>query len=223
MIMRSLGTNSKYRESRARGFSLLEMVAVLAITMILASITFLSLRPVMNQQHVTNAYNTTLSAMRLARDNAVSQRTSYSVTFSNAATPNTVVVAPTLLGFTGDLNTVTYQLPTDVKFDAEPTVAATPTPDGFGTGAQAIDFGYAASGNVGGATVNTIYFCPDGSAQTAICNSGNWSNNWDNGVVYIARPGEVLSSRAITLWGGTGRVRGWRLYLTGGVYQWQRQ
>src|ERR1039457_5250476 len=149
MIMRSLGTNSEHRESRARGFSLLEMVAVLAITMILASITFLSLRPVMNQQHVTNAYNTTLSAMRQARDNAVSQRTSYSVTFANAATPNTIVVTPTLLGFVGDQNTVTYQLPTDVTFNVQ-LGFPTPGPDNYGTGTAAIDFGYTANGGAGG-------------------------------------------------------------------------
>ena len=67
----------------------------------------------MNQQHVTNAYNTTISAMRQARDNAISQRASYSVTFSNAALPHTIVVAPTVTGFQGAQNSATYQLPQD--------------------------------------------------------------------------------------------------------------
>ena len=30
--------------------------------------------------------------------------------------------------------------------------------------------------------------------------------------MYLARTGDLLSSRAITLWGGTGRIHGWRLY-----------
>jgi hypothetical protein len=62
-----------------------------------------------------------------------------------------------------------------------------------------------------------IYFQPDGSAQDA-------NSNINNGVVYIARPGDLASSRAITLWGATGRLRGWRLYITGtGTKAWRQQ
>jgi prepilin-type N-terminal cleavage/methylation domain-containing protein len=217
--MRSLETNAKHRESRTRGFSLLEMMIVLALLLIVTKITFISLMPVLKQQHVTNAYNTTLSAMRQARDNAVSQRTSYSVTFSSAASPNTIVVAPTLLGFVGDQNTVTYKLPPDVPFNVQPGFP-TPGPDKFGTGTTAIDFGYTSNGGAGGGA--TIFFCPDGSAQTAACSAGGYANDWDGGVVYMGLPGNVLSSRALTLSGGTGRIHGWRLVNSGG-YKWLRQ
>lgn len=218
--MRSLETDAGHRRHRASGFSLIEMMIVLAILLILASITTLTLMPAMRQQHVANAYNTTLSAMRQARDNAVSQRTSYSATFLNAATPNTIVVTPTLLGFAGDQNTVTYQLPTDVTFNVQ-TGFPTPGPDNYGTGTVAIDFGYTANGGAGGGT--TIFFCPDGSAQTAACSAGGYANNWDGGVVYIALPGNLSGSRALTLSGGTGRIHGWRLYPQGAGYQWLRQ
>jgi Tfp pilus assembly protein FimT len=222
--MKSLKTNAgrrghRHRGHRASGFSLIEMVSVLGIIIVLASISFISLMPVLKQQRVINAYNTTLSAMRLARDNAVSQRTSYSVTFSTSATPNTITVSPTLTGgFQGSQSAVTYQLPTDVRFLA---LSGLPTaaPDGYGTGLAAVDFGYTAHAT-GGAV--TIYFCPDGSAQDD--STGNCAGNWDGGVVYIARSGELMSSRAVTLWGGTGRIRGWRIYSNGaGGYQWLRQ
>src|ERR1700688_3831882 len=137
--MKSLETNAGHRRHRASGFSLIEMLTVVALIIVLASISFISLVPVMKQQRVTNAYNTTLSVLRQARDNAVSQRTSYSVTFSNSATPNTIIVAPTVT-FAGDQNTVTYQLPVDVFFLVPP--AGTAPPDGYGTGSNAIDFGY---------------------------------------------------------------------------------
>jgi len=75
------GNKCEASRQRASGFSLIEMTMVVALIIILASITFISLVPVMKQQRVTNAYNTTLAAMRQARDNAVAQRTSYSVTF----------------------------------------------------------------------------------------------------------------------------------------------
>ena len=108
--MRSLNKNSRHQAS---GFSLLEMVIVLAITITMVSISFVSLGPVMKDQHLTNAFNTTLAAMRLARGNAVAQRTSYSVTFANAVSPSpyaTITVAPTVAGFQGDQNAVIYHI-----------------------------------------------------------------------------------------------------------------
>ena len=197
---------------------------VVALILMVGRITFMSLIPMLKAQRVTNAYNITLSAMRQARDNAVAQRTSYSVVFANPTTGATITVAPTLSGgFQGSQGSVTYNLPSDVTFDAESAVATTPTPDGFGAGNRAIDFGYTASG-VGSGGSSTIYFCPDGSSQDGSEGTGQCTGNWSGGVIYIARTGELMSSRAITLWGGTGRIHGWRLYSNGsGGYQWLRQ
>ena len=83
-------------------------------------------------------------------------------------------------------------------------------PDGFGTGQHAIDFSidYGGQGTA-------IYFQPDGSAQDA-------NGRINNGIMYLARTGEIYSTRAITLYGATGRTRGWRLLpnSTGG-YVWK--
>lgn len=220
--MKSLGTNTQHRGHRASGFSLVEMVTVLAVSIVLSTISIMSLIPMLNAQHVANAYNTTLAAMRQARDNAVSQRTSYEVSFVSTTNPasTSIQVIPTLAGgFPDEQNTVTYQFPSDVFFQVPPN--ATP-PDNFGTGANAIDFGYTASGNAGGATQTILYFCPDGSAQTVSTCAG--AGSWDGGVVYLARNGDPGSFRAVSLYGGTGRIHGWRLYGNGsGGYQWQRQ
>lgn len=222
--MRSMRTNGGHRRRHASGFSLIEMVMVMALIIVLASITFVSLVPLLKAQRINNAYNTTLSAMRQARDNAVSQRTSYKVTFTTAALPalSTIKVEPTLAGgFNGAQSTVTYQLPNDVSFSVQAGFPS-PGPDSYGVGTTAIDFGYTANGGTG--TQSVIYFCPDGSSQDAEGTPGTCAGSWDGGVVYIGRPGEFLSARAITLWGGTGRVRGWRLYSNGsGGYQWVRQ
>lgn len=223
MLMKSLEINTRYRRHRERGFSLLEMMIVLTIALTVSVISGMSLVPMMRQQRVTNAYNTTLSALRQARDNAVSQRTSYSVTFATSASSNTITVAPTLTtAFTGTQHSVTYQLPSDISFVAQSALASTPPPDGYGSGSAAIDFGYTANGGTGGQA--TIYFCPDGSAQDAEGTSGTCTGSWDGGVVYLARNGDLMSSRAVTLWGGTGRIHGWRFYSNGaGGYQWVRQ
>jgi prepilin-type N-terminal cleavage/methylation domain-containing protein len=230
MGLKKLKIKARRSRQRAGGFSLLEMMMVVAITIIVSLYAVLSLVPVMNQQRVNNAYNTTMAAMRLARDNAVSQRTSYSVTFSNSVTPNTIVVTPTLVfanvnGTNVDLPTATYQLPPGVTFLAQSQLASTPPPDGYGAGTAPIDFGYAAPASTGGPGDKTIYFCPDGSAENNN-SAGNCSgmNYWSGGVVYLGRAApDVLSQRALTLWGGTGRIHGWRLYSNGAGYQWMRQ
>jgi Tfp pilus assembly protein FimT len=198
------------------------MLIVVAISIVLSVVSVMSLIPMLKAQRVTNAYNMTISAMRLARDNAIAQRTSYSVTFTHSSTSaDTITVTPTNTAFQGAQNTSTYSLPTDIKFNTQTGFPAI-GPDKYGTGILAIDFGYTANGGTGGAS--TIYFCPDGTSQDAEGGSGNCLGSWDGGVLYLGRPGELLSSRAVTLWGGTGRIRGWRLYSNGsGGYQWLRQ
>jgi prepilin-type N-terminal cleavage/methylation domain-containing protein len=211
------------RHTSASGFSLLEVMAVVAISLTVGTFAVLSLVPVMNQQHVTNAYNTTISAMRQARDNAISQRTSYAVIFLNTSVPNTIVVEPTLTGFQGVQNMTTYVLPSDVTFQIQSVFASTTPPDNYGAGTTAIDFGYPApQSGTGGQT--SVYFCPDGSSQNNIgAGSCSGMNYWSGGVIYLGRGTDVMSSRAITVWGGTGRIHGWRLYSnTSGVYSWLR-
>jgi len=194
-----------------RGFSLLETMVVLAIIVVVTAMSMMILQPALQSQRVTNAYNTTLMAMRQARDLAVAQRQTYFVTFThiNNKPPDTVIITQ---GATGTVVS-TFQLPLDLAFEAEtgiPTAAGT-TPDNFGLGAAAIDFDQ----NVAGGTPNVIYFMPDGTGQDV-------AGNINNGVLYIARPGELYSSRAITFWGATGRLRGWRLLVNKGTPYWRQ-
>jgi Tfp pilus assembly protein FimT len=220
MNMRSSRTDARHSRHRAGGFSLLEMVIVIAISLTLLVVSVVSLEPLLKMQRVTNSYNMTLAALRQARDNAISQRTAYQVTFNQTTTPpvvTTITVAPTTT-FSGDLPTATYQYPNDVFFLVPPT--GTSAPDSFGTGSNAVDFGYTASSSAGGQT--SFYFCPDGSAQTASTCAG--AGNWDGGVVYLARSvTDTGSYRAVDLFGATGRLHGWRLYPAGSGYQWLRQ
>jgi len=231
MLMRSLKTNARHRRHGASGFSLLEMIMVVALTIVVTVVSVISLVPLLTAQHLTNGYNTTISALRQARDNAISQRTAYSVTFGGNGNGYTAItVAPTLTGVQGIQSTTIYQLPTDVAFAAAAGLATVPTPDGFGSASNSVDFGYTSNGNAGGTTAYTIYFCPDGSAQTSSSCGG--AGTWDGGVVYLNGPvvysggvatGYIQNSRAISLFGATGRIHGWRLYPLGTGYQWLRQ
>ena len=191
----------------ARGFTLIESMIVVAIVLVASGIFFISIQPALRQARLNNAYNSVLATMRRARETAIAERRVYMVTFT---APRTMTITQSATGTV----TNTFTLPSDISFDAEPGIpnTAATTPDHFGTGNLAIDFDQGVT--LGSKT--TVYFQPDGSAQDA-------NSNVNNGVVYIARNGDLLSSRAITLWGSTGRIRGWRLYSAGNVQTWRQQ
>lgn len=189
------------------GFTLLEMMIVVAIVMITSAFTIFSIKPMLQQSRVDSAYNSALGTMRRAHDQAASERRVFVVAFDNTKTPNTLTISQNDTVAAGGLLQLTTVLPTDITFHTETGIPTTttgvcPSPDGFGLGNKGIDFD---QGVGGGAT--SIYFYPDGSAHDKALNG-----NINNGVVYMARPGELYSSRAITVWGTTGRIRGWRLY-----------
>jgi prepilin-type N-terminal cleavage/methylation domain-containing protein len=204
--------------SKQRGFSMLEMAIAVTVSLILVAVADVSLQPVLKQQRVNDAYNITMAALRRAHDQAASDMRIYTVTFSPAAAGNGGSITVTQDIPNGPV-LFTAALPPDVTYHVEPGIPTSPTvapttPDGFGTGANTFDFDQIAGG--GG---NTIYFYPDGSAQDAGPNGGNVNN----GVVYMGIPGQLATCRAVTLWGYTGRVRGWRLINVANVWKWSQQ
>jgi type II secretory pathway pseudopilin PulG len=211
-IRGSHSPGSKFPAFRGEaGFSITELMVVTLIILMITGGSYLSLQPALQSQHVTTAYNQTLMTMRRARDQAAADMRVYVVTFTP---PGTVTVTQNSPNGPVLLTTV---LPQDVTFHLEPglpnspTVAPT-TPDGFGTASNAIDFDQGVG--LGGAT--SVYFQPDGTAVDI-------NGNINNGIVYMARVGDLKSSRAITLWGTTGRIRGWRLQPNGGGVIWRQQ
>jgi len=199
---------------KQNGFSLLELSLVISIILILSAVAIFALQPVFKQQHVADAYNTTLMALRKAHDTAAADRRIYLVTFT---APGTITVTQNVPG-APVLFTAT--LPPDVTFHVEPGVPNSPTvapttPDGFGSAASAFDFDQPPSGGGGS---NLIYFYPDGTAQDNGPNGGSINN----GVVYLGIPGQLPTCRAVSLWGYTGRVRGWQLVQVAGIWTWRQ-
>ena len=206
-----LGGKNYQGDRRMSGFSLIETLIVLSLMMIASGIFFMSLQPALKDTRVTNAYNATLMTMRRAREQAIAERRVYLVTFNNAVSPNTITITRAATGVV----TSTISLPTDITFRSEPGIPTTlaTTPDHFGTGSPAIDFDQ----GVAGGAKNVICFNPDGSAQDI-------NSNTNNGVIYLARSGSLYTARAITVWGSTGRLRGYRLYpKAGGGSIWRQQ
>lgn len=201
-----------------RGYSLIEMLVALSVFLIATAVGFVTMAPAWRDARVTSAYNTTLMMMRQARELAIENRKTYLLTFNPVGTPvgvNQIQIQRIDANAAGPIVT-TVALPTDLAFTIVPGIPNTnaTTPDNMGTGAQAIQFDI---GINNGAT-NQIYFFPDGSGRDI-------NNNVNNGIVYIARAGDIYSSRAITMYGAAGRMRGWRLYPPSGVGvpRWSQQ
>jgi prepilin-type N-terminal cleavage/methylation domain-containing protein len=193
-----------------RGFSVLELLITLAICLTVAGITFIALWPMLKQSHVNAAYDTTLSVIRNYRNQSITQSKRYMLIF---APPGTITVQYLGAGVPvapPPVTVATYTLPDDIQFAVQAGFPAA-APDSFGTGVTAIDFDQ----GIGLGSQNYIVFWPDGSSQDLL-------GNFNSGVLYLSRPGDLYSSRAISVFGTTGRVRGWRLSSQGGN-KWVQQ
>jgi prepilin-type N-terminal cleavage/methylation domain-containing protein len=193
-----------------RGFSLLELMIVISIGLIMAGVTFIALMPVFKQNNVNAAYDTSLSVMRNYRNLSITQSKRYILTFTPPGTITVqrwdyaVPVSPV------PVTVATFTLPPDIQFAVQAGFPAA-APDSFGVGGTAIDFDQ----GMGLGSLNYIMFMPDGSSQDTL-------GNYDSGVLYLTRPGDLYSSRAVSVFGTTGRVRGWRLLNQGGN-KWVQQ
>ena len=198
------------KSSGNRGFTLLEMIVTIAIGLIMAGVTFIALMPMFKENHVNAAYDTTLSVLRNYRNQSITQSKRYILTFT---APGTITVQYWGVGVPvspAPVTVATFSLPTDIQFAVQGGLPA-PGPDGFGAGGTAIDFDQ----GMGAGSQNYIMFMPDGSSQDTL-------GNYNSGVLYLSRPGELYSSRAVSVFGTTGRVRGWRLVNQAGP-QWVQQ
>ena len=190
--------------SKRRGFSLLELMITIAIGMTTAGVTFMALKPLFQQNHVDAAYDTALSVIRNYRNQSISQSKRYILTFT---APGTITVQYWGVGLPVSpppVTVATYTLPPDIEFAVQSGFPAA-APDSFGAGGTAIDFDQ----GMGLGSQNYIMFMPDGSSQDTL-------GNYNSGVLYLTRAGDLYSSRAVSVFGTTGRVRGWRLYNQSG-------
>lgn len=213
------------RQCGARGFSLLEMMIVICVLMIMGGISFMALQPALKDARANTAFESAMMPLRVARQRAIAERKQYIVCFGIAAPAGALTpVAPTAQSvqiFRWDAGTAlsaatqvtAVTMPIDINFQTIAGLPNTPVtvPDGFGSATVALDFDQ----GVAGAIKNQVLFMPDGSAHDV-------NGNLNSGILYVARNGDLYSSRAVTLYGATGRIRGWRLLNSGGA-KWIQQ
>jgi prepilin-type N-terminal cleavage/methylation domain-containing protein len=190
--------------SEKHGFSLLELLVTISIGMTMAAVTFMALMPLFKENNVDTAYDTTISVIRNYRNQSISQSRRYILTFTAPGTITVQYWGVAVPVSPPPVTVATVTLPPDIQFAVQTGFPAA-APDSFGAGGTAIDFDQ----GMGLGSQNYIMFMPDGSSQDTL-------GNYNSGVVYLTRPGDMYSSRAISVFGTTGRVRGWRLYNQSG-------
>jgi prepilin-type N-terminal cleavage/methylation domain-containing protein len=202
---------------RQAGFSILEMVIVVGIVLVAAAAALVNIIPSMKTSRSNAGMELVLGELRRAHERSIDERRIYRVTF---VAPQTIQVDVGTVGIVGSTITGSapafvqaqppLTLPATTQFIVVPGIPTAPntTPDGFGSGNTAINFDLAIGG--GG---TQIYFQPDGRALDG-------GNQLNDGVVYLAEPGNLFSSRAVTLYGSTGRAKGWILGQVNGAAGW---
>jgi len=213
------------RNKRAEhGFSLVELVTVVGITFVLASMAVMSTRSTTYGSRANDAMFQVITQLRTAREIAVTKRRNVLVTIT---APNQIQIAVQTLP--GEAPATVYApvllndgVPGGNTFYVYPGVPDTPM--NFGN-SNALNFTPASGGTAGLA----IMFSTSGSLVGTTGSSGYntvGNNNPVNASIFTAIPGQPNTVRAVTVMGTTGRVRSysWSGPASGGtVSQWQEQ
>ncbi len=172
-----------------RGFSLMEILLVAGLVAGVGGFTTMIIGPALEARNVEMAVRTVSTQMSRARQFSVDARRQTKVTFT---TPRTITVEASQGGTWTQVSTV--DLPGDMELEIDGSISN--GPEGYGT-SQVADFSGALE----------IFFMPNGSAVTS-------AGILSSGVVYVAQPSKVETTRAVTLFGTTGRIKRYK-YITG--------
>lgn len=191
-----------------QGFSLLETIVVIGVMMTVASIAIFKSFGSMENYKSNSSMDTVVSELRVARAAAISQRRSVQVWFDQTMTGpgGTQHILYQVQPPKGSAElpgpVVSVALPGQTQFILEQGVPDTPM--GFGNVAPIF-----IGGTSGGPPI--MYFNSTGTFTDST------GLNPINGTIFLGVPGQVLSARAVTIMGGTGRVRPYT-YISSG---WQ--
>lgn len=197
------------RKRSLRGFTIIEMLIVIAIGLTVSAMAYVLLLNSLNATKSDSALQMTLGQIRQVREQAIDERHMYRLTFTAPRTiqtdridvdPVTKARTPVFIG--------KIELPQAISFAIVSGTPTANTPNGLGSANTAVDL------SVNNSTgINQVYFQADGRVLDSL-------NRVADGIVYMSRAGDVTSTRAVTVFGATGRVKGWKLQKSGSVYSW---
>ncbi|MBI1750808.1 MAG: prepilin-type N-terminal cleavage/methylation domain-containing protein [Acidobacteria bacterium] len=182
----------KRRESAgrppARGFSLVEVMIVIAIMFIVAAMAIFRIQGALPGIRANTGMNQVMSTVRSGRELAIAQRRNIQLVFIG----NNEIQLQQINLPAGAANTLLQDMifENQVQFVLMPGVLD--TPDGFGA-TRAVDFGGSP----------TLMWLSDGTFVDA-------NGQPLNGTMYFGLQNQAATQRAVTILGSTGRVRGYK-------------
>lgn len=189
--------------SNAGGFSLIELVVVIAIIFVVAAMAIISIQPNVQQMRANAAMNQVLEQLRIAREYAIANRRWVQVQFNQPQPNQVTVTAMNALTAGAGPNVVLSTVPLQNTVVFFVFAGQPDTPDGYGNG-NAILF----AGVPGGPPAGMFF-----DSTGAFTNAGTGLPI--NGTVFLGNPTFPSTARAVTVLGGTGRIRAWKGTLTG--------
>jgi type II secretory pathway pseudopilin PulG len=194
-----------------RGFTLLETVVVIGVMMVLMGIAIIQSFGSMESYQVNSAQDVVVSQLRVARQLAITNRRTLQVWIDTSPESDgryhvkyQVQPAPQTNEVAGPI--VSVPMPGTAQFILETGVPDTP-----------MAFGNSAPVFIGNPPVSggppIMQFNPTGTF------TDNTGTNVIYGTVFIGVPNKMATARAVTIMGGTGRVRAYT-YAGGGI-GWQ--
>jgi prepilin-type N-terminal cleavage/methylation domain-containing protein len=186
---------------RQRGFTLIETMVVVAMSMTLLAISIVQLQPTIKIFQARSGTDQLKTLLRQAREMAISDRRTVVVKFTGTNTVSFFLVnEPTNIVST----TAFLSVPLQANLQFGTITGENDTPDAFGLpGTGGIEFG-----GISGGPTTGMQFQSDGTFTDG-------SGNPINGTVFVARPGVTTTAGAVTILGNTGRVRRYYYSTTG--------
>jgi len=201
----------KLKSKTRRGFSLIELLIVLAIVFTLSAMAIINMAPMRMNNRADNARDAVVTQLRLARQLAIAKRRNVAVAFVSpnqiqvnvqyrAGEPVGRPIQPVFLNDASNGVTDTSQFMSWASLGALPTT-------GFSNGdASGVNIT-----QLSGGTAPCVVFTTTGALVGAPCAGAGLadlaSNNPSNLAVFVGRPNIPGTARAITVMGSTGRVR----------------
>ncbi len=199
--------NTQRSVNRERGFTMIELGVVIIIILTILAMAIFALQPSMLDAKYDNAMREVIDQLRQGREYAIANRRYVQVTFPVVVIggqptqyqvvltqKNVLPYGPVGAGADAVLSTVPIQVPAQYfLFPGAPD-----TPDAFGN-AGAIEFEGLAGGPILGMMFQSDGELVDGGTFQPI-----------NGTVFMGFPNQPTATRAVTVLGATGRIRGWK-------------